>query len=960
MKSAVDLLTLVTLIYCLCTPALSASATDPYTLIWYPELLERTVELSKHPHLFRVENIFEKYPAITKVRCGDEDCISPVIEMTNFENSPEYIKALPTLLIVAGIHGNEVIGTNVIYRFFDMILKYKTLDPFYFSMLNNLRIIFLPIANPSGYFRKIREEVHLKNNQEIKIDPNRDFDWDNKGGCYLTCASQMIGHLYKDNLILGTLTYHGGEHSITYPWGTFVHEGHSHSRDHAAYSAISTMLRDAASNAPKFNLDTFVVGTMEEIVYNVNGGYEDWAYGGSYEQKYLTMDCLPEETVYAKKFLMSDDSSNRAFVFLIEAGDQKTPDEGTLGNELYAVDKNGDGAENGNVTRSILILKQFIEVMRPFPIVTRMYTDPDTNTDVSSTSQAKPDLLIEIDIRGCKTVDSVQLTDPKPLDQSFTADPPSFEHGTQSNMILLRVKFPEKHDIWNWNIDLKLDIRCDGAWLGEFTEHTKGKHPTPESHFFRARLNDGYHASRRGYSFKSGNLHNFKITNFSMKRIGEAVMFHKYFNELEMLYHTEIELESDGKAVLKMSYDKTEQMATLESVDSSLDLTSMETSQQSVNQDVSVKINNGKAENQIDRRILANNGTNDDFSVRFYQETNFYHLATMSQILKRHTLTPTKTTLADYKSRSTDLPAIEPYLTMSIGSSIKIHPTVFFNLVGKRFTIDRTEASLSQAPVMKGLVTVDTKAPGYKYSTKGPGLSVPSEGLWCSSIEQDGLVGFDKKGREFVYHVSWVNQNTLKLQLLIEKLELVPVISASSKNSAHTMGLKEDWRPTKNFIKKLNEQKAGSKMTEEDISKNFAMYESEIPRMNFMTMGLETTFQVPETASYTFGSCYLERGSDFSVSGSLGEMFEDLKAKVADNHGDVIHYADEDVKVVETMYLSMKLAIIALVLVVVTLTIFLCVYCRKKVSNFDEGTDEGMEIGEIQRAEDADHPYFNN
>ena len=195
---------------------------------------------------------------------------------------------------------------------------------------------------------------------------------------------------------------------------------------------------------------------------------------------------------------------------------------------------------------------------------------------------------------------------------------------------------------------------------------------------------------------------------------------------------------------------------------------------------------------------------------------------------------------------------------------------------------------------------------------------------------------------------------------MIEKLENVPVISAFAENAAQTMGLKEDWRPTKSFIKKLNEKKTGSKMTEEDISKNFAMYESEIPRMKFLTMGLETSFQVPEMSSFIFGKCYLERGSDFSVSGSLGEMFEDLKARVASNNGDFIHYADEDVKVVETMYWSMKLAIIALVLVVVTLTIFLCVYCRKKVENFDERRDEGMEIGAIQRAEDADHPYFNN
>lgn len=66
---------------------------------------------------------------------------------------------------------------------------------------------------------------------------------------------------------------------------------------------------------------------MHDVVYDVNGGFEDWVYGGSWEPSKLQSSCHNYD-----KELNYSDLSLRSFVFLIEAGFQKTPPSNTLGN----------------------------------------------------------------------------------------------------------------------------------------------------------------------------------------------------------------------------------------------------------------------------------------------------------------------------------------------------------------------------------------------------------------------------------------------------------------------------------------------------------------------------------------------------------------------------------------------------------------------------------------------------
>lgn len=75
---------------------------------------------------------------------------------------------------------------------------------------------------------------------------------------------------------------------------------------------------------------------MNDMVYPVRGGFEDWAYSGSWEgQPVITEACSPityggyssEKTNYSKNYK----NAVKAISFLLETSNDKTPYEGNLG-----------------------------------------------------------------------------------------------------------------------------------------------------------------------------------------------------------------------------------------------------------------------------------------------------------------------------------------------------------------------------------------------------------------------------------------------------------------------------------------------------------------------------------------------------------------------------------------------------------------------------------------------------
>mmetsp|Transcript_11442 Transcript_11442/g.11452 ORF Transcript_11442/g.11452 Transcript_11442/m.11452 type:complete len:178 (+) Transcript_11442:457-990(+) len=166
------------------------------------------------------------------------------------------------------------------------------------------------MTNAVGYYYNEREERinnqhdEYKNNKNrgftskmiVSKDINRDFPFNQPSSdeCLNTIASRIVHQLFVENLFVSSLTFHGGTTVISYPWGSYNHAkkiGRTYQSkeapDYMAFERIGEiMISEAGSKIKKGNqyIDDFELGDMTTVVYPVNGGLEDWAYGAGWDE----------------------------------------------------------------------------------------------------------------------------------------------------------------------------------------------------------------------------------------------------------------------------------------------------------------------------------------------------------------------------------------------------------------------------------------------------------------------------------------------------------------------------------------------------------------------------------------------------------------------------------------------------------------------------------------------------
>ncbi|RHY41607.1 hypothetical protein DYB34_012700, partial [Aphanomyces astaci] len=87
------------------------------------------------------------------------------------------------------------------------------------------------------------------------------------------------------------------------------------------------------------------LGTMNDVVYGVYGGMEDWAYAASWENSFASdsifTPCTPTQYgPYPAHKTTYNNQTHRAFNILVETSDLKRPAQTALGlrSSLYDVD----------------------------------------------------------------------------------------------------------------------------------------------------------------------------------------------------------------------------------------------------------------------------------------------------------------------------------------------------------------------------------------------------------------------------------------------------------------------------------------------------------------------------------------------------------------------------------------------------------------------------------------------
>ncbi|EGZ24262.1 hypothetical protein PHYSODRAFT_353939 [Phytophthora sojae] len=319
-----------------------------------------------------------------------EPCKQFVVHLTNHStlaNDPQR----PEVFISGALHGNERVGPNaaieLVALFAHATSKYAeddnlkpTVDTqrWLRELVNTRNVLVTPMTNAYGYSHNHREE--------LTVDPNRDYNYMRSGAeCMQTMTSRVVNEIWRDHIFQLAVTFHGGTRAVAYEWGSPDHyldgdekKPSEKSPDHMAQFQISHTLSNFAGIFPDGKL--YPTGTMNDVVYGVTGGMEDWGYSASWENHFYKANSQPFRPCnpttfggYPEEKTVYNNITHRAFNMLVETSNFKEPRPGDLGNfqELYKANVDFYRTDSvkkefvGHVPRNVRLALMMIEMVQP-------------------------------------------------------------------------------------------------------------------------------------------------------------------------------------------------------------------------------------------------------------------------------------------------------------------------------------------------------------------------------------------------------------------------------------------------------------------------------------------------------------------------------------------------------------------------------------------------------------------
>ncbi|TMW63577.1 hypothetical protein Poli38472_002518 [Pythium oligandrum] len=366
-----------------------------------------------YPDVIRVFIAQEKYnlPYPKELTCVEDDetqklvpCKHFVVHLTNHSTLDTHPER-PEVFFSGALHGDERIGPITTMELIALVGKYTSaysnltqsigsLSPEeatiqrntqrWVQHLINTRSVFItPMTNAYGYAHDTREELN--------VDPNRDYNYMRSGShCMQTMTSRVVNEIWREHIFQLAVTYHGGMRAISYEWGSPNHylpnNPHRSEKcpDHKAQLQIANSLSTfGGAFADGSNYPT---GTMNDIVYGVTGGMEDWGYAASWENQFVGAGdadtpeidkpfkpCEPKTFGgYDPSKTVYNNITHRAFNILVETSNNKHPGEDELGffEDIYASELDFYRVKKdfkvGHVTRNVRLALMLMDLVQPY------------------------------------------------------------------------------------------------------------------------------------------------------------------------------------------------------------------------------------------------------------------------------------------------------------------------------------------------------------------------------------------------------------------------------------------------------------------------------------------------------------------------------------------------------------------------------------------------------------------
>ena len=257
------------------------------------------------------------------------------------------------------LHGDEQVGPVTTIELARWLIQRYDTDEWARRLVQTRRLLLVPMTNAWGCANRRRDELNR--------DPNRDFPYEQKpAACMTTITARTVNELYRHHLLQLALTFHGGMQAIGFNWGSFNYYKVKPSRspDDVAIRAMAQRLSSYAGSGHVPLNRAYPYNTMNDLVYPVHGGMEDWGYGASWDTDSVK-GCEPTSFGgYPRASTQGYHTSTvRSVVFLIEASDHKAPAESELGHAEAVLHPGTLG--DGHVPRNMRLSLAAIDMVAP-------------------------------------------------------------------------------------------------------------------------------------------------------------------------------------------------------------------------------------------------------------------------------------------------------------------------------------------------------------------------------------------------------------------------------------------------------------------------------------------------------------------------------------------------------------------------------------------------------------------
>ncbi len=212
----------------------------------------------------------QQYPSICSLIQFGTSVQGRSLLMMKISDNVNQTETEPQFQWVSTMHGDEVVGYDLLIRLIQLITTQYGTDPRITNLVNNTEIWINPLMNPDGYVNATRFNA-------TGVDLNRNFPMptgtQNPDGNPWAPESVAMMNFSNHRQISLSINYHGGALVMNYPWDYTY-----------ALTPDDALLQQAAlaystHNTAMYNSTTFPQGiTNGAAWYVITGSMQDWFY----------------------------------------------------------------------------------------------------------------------------------------------------------------------------------------------------------------------------------------------------------------------------------------------------------------------------------------------------------------------------------------------------------------------------------------------------------------------------------------------------------------------------------------------------------------------------------------------------------------------------------------------------------------------------------------------------------